>query len=645
MYCQKCGTQANPGWKFCEKCGAPLEASSAQAAPAGPAPFISASDESMQAVPAKPKRPLSKKNKIWAGSIGGALLLLAAAFLILRMTYGPSTPDELAKKLNAAVDAQDPAALASYLDDSDSPLLDEERLQAFKTSLEDEDVRRTYKEGILNAIQLAETTETSGDDGSFGSRLRQELEKSDAALAPYWITFAEERSWRGSRWSAHVIPVGLSARSSDSAEGVTSSIQIGNLKSDNGLLENLWPSSYAYTGALTGAYGSRAYDGWVEAYQYPQPADVVFDVSKTNALTLRFPSVETKVTLNGKEVTGTPGEYSTFRPVPQKVELTASTDAYGASLSGKTTVDTAQDTDYEIAGLLQQTASEKVADLAYKTLESWAKATNAGRANLLTGYDPQGTFAEYLTWAIENSPDSRFALNKVVVNPSTIRFEKDYLTADISYTYVDANYSEEEQDMALRLEIAPQSGKETWWITGYDSAYVEQSDADITRENAEFKKESTALYAAAQKASEEAALTNEGSEAADADASGSAAFTQDEAQSFMVDYLSASVEAINSRDFSYAAPYMDPDGPAAKESSDYIPYLESKGITESFENAVVTGFEDNGDSTYTVNTRESYIIYNKDMEGKARSYNSVYTLSVIDGMLKAHKLVSTKEIE
>ncbi|WP_246369779.1 TcaA NTF2-like domain-containing protein [Saccharibacillus deserti] len=587
---------------------------------------------------------MSKKTKILAGSLGGVVLLLAAAYLILRMTYGPSTPDELAKKLNVALDAKDTAAFSAYLDDPNSPLLAADRLQTFKTSLEDEDVRRNYKEGILNAIQLAETAKKSGDDDSFSSRLKQELETSDAELSPYWITFAEERSWRGSRWSAHVVPVSIAARSSDSAEEAKSSIKIGELKAEDGMLKNLWPSSYTYSGALTGLYGSQEYDGRVEAYQYPQPVDVVFDVSKTNALTLRFPSVNTKVTLNGKEVTGTPGEYTTFRPVPQKIELTASTDAYGVALSGKATVDAAQDTDYEVGTMLQQAASEQAADLFFKTMTSWVKATNAGSPALLTGYDPQGRFGEYLTWEMENDPDSRYALGRVFVNPANIRFEQDYLTVDAGYVYADSDYLDEERSDAIRLEIAPQSGKKSWWITGYSSAYVEETDQDIKRENAEFKKESSALYAAAKKA-DAPSSTEIGSTPVDASASGSAAFTQEDAQSFMNDYLTSSVDAINNRDFSYAAPYMDPDGPAAKESSDYIPYLESKGITEAFEGAVVNEFKDNGDSTYTVHTRESYIIYNKDMEGTARSFDSVYTLSVIDGMLKAHKLVSTEEVE
>ncbi|NGZ75278.1 TcaA NTF2-like domain-containing protein [Saccharibacillus alkalitolerans] len=657
MYCQKCGAPADPAWKFCEKCGAPLERNHAgePAAPLSPSASTPTptpmpamrSDSAAPAVPAapaaKPKRPMSKKNKILAGTIGGVVVLLAAAFLILRMTYGPSTPEELAKKLNAAIDAKDPAALASYLDDADSPILADDRLKAFGATLENESVRSAYKEGILSAIQLAETTEEDAPSrDSFSDQLREELEGPNADLPDAWLTFVKERSWRGSKWSAHVAPVSVAAQNSEPSDDVKSSMKVGGIAADADTVENLWPSFYDYEGALTGAYGSQPYDGQVSAFDYTAPNTVIFEASRMNRLSLKFPDIATTVSLNGKEADGAPNDYKTFGPLPQQVDLKVAADAYGVELSSEAKIDTAEESNYEIGSALQQAAAEKVADLAYSTMENWAKATNSHSKKQLTGYDPNGRFSEFLTWDMENNPDRRYALSKVAVNPLSIRFYEDYLTADIRYEYVDSDSPDEEEHSAVRLEIARHGDQKEWWITDYNSAYVSESGANVERANSAFEKERAALSKSAAAAS---AADASGSSAVQASASGSAAFKQEDAQSFMLDYLNASVAAINARDFSYVTWHMDPSGPASKESSDYIGYLETKGITEQFEDAVVTGFKDNGDSTYTVSTRESYIIYNKDMEGTARSYNSVYKLSVVDGALKAHTLLSTKEIK
>ncbi|GGO06512.1 hypothetical protein GCM10010969_34100 [Saccharibacillus kuerlensis] len=592
---------------------------------------------------------MSKKNKILAGTIGGAAVLLAAAFLILRVTYGPSTPEELAEKLNAAIDAQDPAALVSYLDDSASPLLAEDRIQAFKASLQDDYARSTYKQGILNAIQLAESTEEETErSDSFSDKLRQELDGPNADLPASWMTFVKEQSWRGSKWSLHIVPVAVEARLSDSSEDLKTTMQIGELSAESGAIQNLWPSTYTYTGALTGDFGSQSYDGQIEALQYPEANTVTFDTSQMNQIALRLPSTEASVTLNDKEITGDLDAYVLFRPVPEQIKLTAKKKAYGLNLSDEQTLNTNEVEEYQVEELLQQAAAEHVVDLAYTTMESWAKGTNAGSRKLFTGYDPSGDFGDYLAQAMEDDPSSRYALNKVVMNPYSIHFYEDHLTAEFIYYYARSDDPDDERSQALKLEISRQKDKDAWWITGYETTYVYESEYAIQKENPKFEQERSELAKASEaeaEAAEAEAAMQQSSGTQQASASGSYIFTEEDAQSFMSNYLYASISAINARDFSYVESYMDPAGPAYKETSDYIPYLETKGITEAYEDAVVTDFQYNGDSTYTVKTRESVIIYNKDNEGTLRHFNSEYKLSVIDGSLKAYKLISTKEIE
>lgn len=648
MYCAKCGSPAEAGWKFCEKCGAPLKAAPAAASQISAMSPIQRGSETAPASTGKPKTPMSKKTKGWAGTIAGVAVLLVAAFLILRITYGPSNPEALAEKLNAAIDAKDSAAIASYVFDLESPLLAEDRMQAFQTSLEEEGTRTFYKESILNAIDLAESQAPaeSGEE-TFSDKLRKELDGPNASLPYSAVTFVEERSWRGSKWSVHVTPVSLMAESTEPTSDVNTSLQIGDLKGDDrATVENLWPGVYAYSGALNSEYGSQPFDGTFETFEYAEPNVILFEASMMNKVSLEFPAFESAVTLNGKPITGTPGESITFRPVPRQLDLKIEANVYGVDLSGETSINVAEYPEYSLTELIRQEAAEKVADLTYATMKDWVKATNAGDRKQLTGFDPNGTFGDYLTWSMDNRPDTRYALGKVVVNPVNIRFDQSYLMANVAYEFSDSDNPELTTQEVHQLSIAENDKKNDWWISDYGWGYIPDASTNIERLNPEFDKERAALSksTAADSPSNVTNAAASGNDQMQASASASVTFTEDDAQAFMTDYLSSSVTAINGREFTQVSHLMDPAGPAARESADYIEYLDSKGITESFEDATVTGFKSNGDSTYTVNTRESYIIFNKDNEAAAKSFNSAYKLSVIDGQLKTHTLISTKEI-
>ncbi|MEJ8303557.1 TcaA NTF2-like domain-containing protein [Saccharibacillus sacchari] len=649
MYCAKCGSLAQTGWKFCEKCGAPLEVAPAAASQVRTVPPIQRGSEAAPASTSKPKVSMSKKTKLWAGTIAGVAVLLVATFLMLRMTYGPSSPDSLAEKLNAAIDSKDSAAFAGYLSDPESPLLGQDRMQAFQTSLEAEDTRTFYKQSILNAIELASVeAPAQSDKETFSDQLRKELEGPNADLPASVMTFVEDRSWRGSKWSVRIAPVSLTAVSTDPTSDVDTSLQVGELHgNEQAAIENMWPGIYDYSGALTSEYGSQPFEGNFQAFEYAEPNMILFEASMMNKVALEFPAFEATVTLNGNPITGTPGEYVTFRPVPQQLDLKIAANVYGVDLSGETTIDVTEHPEYVLSELIRQEAAEKVADLAYSTMNDWVKATNTGDRKMLTGFDPNGGFGDYLTWSLDNQSDTRYALKKIIVNPVNIRFDQSDLNVNVAYEFSDSDNPERVTQEVHQLAIAQNTEKNGWWISNYAWGYIPDTDTNIERLNPEFDTERAALSKSI--AVDSPSITNStiasGNDKMQASASGSVAFAQDDIQAFMLSYLSSSVTAINGREFAQVANLMDPAGPAAQESADYIEYLDSKGITESFEDASVTGFEDNGDSTYTVNTRESYIIFNKDEEATAKSFNSVYKLSVIDGQLKTHTLISTKEIK
>ncbi|MBO0589675.1 hypothetical protein [Sporosarcina sp. E16_8] len=118
---------------------------------------------------------------------------------------------------------------------------------------------------------------------------------------------------------------------------------------------------------------------------------------------------------------------------------------------------------------------------------------------------------------------------------------------------------------------------------------------------------------------------------------------KEELQSFFEYYVSRSVDAINTRDFSYVEHLMTDDGPRKKEAKDYIVYLESKGITEQFIAVTVDKVEAAGTNTWKVTSTDEFIIYNPD-GSKNRKYTTVVIVKKVDGDWLVHELVSTVEI-
>ncbi|MNC26200.1 hypothetical protein D3C75_743220 [compost metagenome] len=114
-------------------------------------------------------------------------------------------------------------------------------------------------------------------------------------------------------------------------------------------------------------------------------------------------------------------------------------------------------------------------------------------------------------------------------------------------------------------------------------------------------------------------------------------------QSFMANYLTLSVEAINRRDFSLVSGLMDPEGPAYEQSKDYIPYLEGKGITEELLNIQVVSSRVIDDTSIEVTTNDAYNIINSDGSSKQKNYTSIYKLVLLNGAWKVHTLIETKE--
>lgn len=117
--------------------------------------------------------------------------------------------------------------------------------------------------------------------------------------------------------------------------------------------------------------------------------------------------------------------------------------------------------------------------------------------------------------------------------------------------------------------------------------------------------------------------------------------TKDDLEYFLQNYGYATMDAIRMNDFSYAEPFLDPNGKSYNESKDYIDYLNNKNISENLLTIEVTDVFTLNDETYQVNTYEEYDIFYEDGSSKFKSFNSQYKVKLIDGQLYVNELIDT----
>ncbi|MEH7386560.1 hypothetical protein V7147_14295 [Bacillus sp. JJ1521] len=124
-----------------------------------------------------------------------------------------------------------------------------------------------------------------------------------------------------------------------------------------------------------------------------------------------------------------------------------------------------------------------------------------------------------------------------------------------------------------------------------------------------------------------------------------AEMNQDGIAPFVENYLYRSVEAINSREFSYVSGLIDQSSADyLKEVSNYINYLEEKNITEDLLDIEIVDIKEMNDTTFTISTHEEYHIYYGDGTGKYKAFDSKYDVRSTPNGFRMYKLIETKEV-
>ncbi len=472
MYCGNCGTKVEQDWLFCKQCGHQLEQPVADEPATMVADTNSPSD--IPVTPAAPRKPLSPvaKRNLMIG--GGVLVLVIAVVLILRLTNGPGTPQQLAEKVNAAIEAGDASQLAAYLDDPDSPLHDDQKVALLTEALQNPDTKEQYESAIASAVEAADDTISS--DPSSIQEVRDRLSHIWNSNSE-WLSFSPEQSWRGTRWSLHVEPVQVGADTSYMPEDVQSTIRIGDLKADEGVLEGLWPAVYNYQATIDGTYASVPVEGTVDAFEVNQVNTATVDQSKIQSLFVTMPDTDAEVMLNDKAVSSDQGRSVTIFPAPAEAKFTVSLQTQGADLKGEATIKPAEEEGYNLNSVLQKPIAEKALDVVYTASESLATAINTSDPKALKGVNPDSDYYNRATWEMNSFYSKpKYKLEKVIVDQDSVEIRKDgiHLTATQVYKKTNEDGSVVDDNVSWDYVITQQPNTENWWV---DSGYSGWSSA------------------------------------------------------------------------------------------------------------------------------------------------------------------------
>lgn len=464
MFCAHCGGPAAPGDRYCGSCGEPVASASALA----PLPAQRQEPRARQ-----PRQPLSRKTRILAASVLGAAVLTGAVYAVAHFTYGPSSPQALQAKAEAAVEAGDAAGLSRLLAPGQQALKNQEALDAFDKSLDKPEVKEQYKTLLADAADQAGTQPNP----------LQRLFSGDSVLA-----FESEKSWRGTRWRLQVEPAEIAIVQ---AEGITVEGKLaegGPAAADN-RISGLWPSIYRFEGTVRNDYASETVTDTVSLLQDSgaeiRPAELL-----STSLTVELPRGQGyTVTLNGKEISALNGELE-LAPAPAKASFQVKANVLGTELEASLDVDAAQTQRVELDGLLNGKMAEQALEAAYGAALSWTEARNSGDPSLLKAADPASPYAVGLSKEITQPAENRVQLVKVLVDPSSIQWDDgDSLQVSVREMYhlerqPDGWFSTQDpvSDHSYTLKRAGDGSG--WWIdTDNGSAWFDDIEA-LVKENA-----------------------------------------------------------------------------------------------------------------------------------------------------------------
>lgn len=622
-FCKQCGSQLAAQSKFCRECGSQIGQME---------PVARSVDTSAPGTAATPVR-MSLKAKIWLMSVIALIILCTAAY---KTGEHFTSKERLISKLESALNHKDMKKTAALLVSGDKRLtINENTLAAFKNYLDSEpdEQKRLIQDLNEQAKELDRSKDSGSDSGTYRGLIH--LEKKGKMLLVY----------NHYRLVVEPVYVTLETNYQDTALYVGEQ-QVG--AADKPDYEQKYgpylPGKYTLTAKLktdlVDLVRSEDMNLLDQNAEYTSSLhldgeDVTVDMGLGEVQDLKG-----TVIINGKDTAINPYKQPTFGPVTTDGTMKMSIQS-AFPWGTVTTAEVPISSDYiEVNPASDKAFEQSIMDQVAKNNQQQLVAYTSGDVKKMEA--ATDTLKESVRQRIVQDREYRnyyqgrymgstFDLDSMRLYQNNGNWECS-LNANIRMMeddfYEGDTPSLEENSRAVKVTLVFDAQKKGWYVDSLRDTYGFGSGR--TKDTVS-KDPGVYMSAWAPKSAAAAASAS----AQGLDYSGTLWF--------MNEYLSTSVEAMNNRLFDQVANLIDPAGPAYKESENYIAHLEAKGITEYLNSFELLGLSKNSDGSYKATTSENYTISYQDGSVKNKSFVSEYKLVTIDGMLKVHQLVSTKE--
>lgn len=591
-FCKECGKEAQPNHNVCIHCGTPLEKIEANQS--------GLTRETRTNKKQAPKKPMSKAKKILWGVVAGLVALLIGAHM---WTDNYLSYESVEERFEAALSENDSKKLANLIVHEDGSSISEQEAKAFAK------LKKSESKRVINDLY----------EISFNGKFLGIYDTYKIEVVDQFAYYDDQVDGLTFKFNNKEIP---------EFERDKESTTYGPLAPGVYTVEATFKGDYGETSSeetVTLAYKDRSYTQIGEDLPI---AKVTFHVENYE----QFDVEKAHILLNKEEIAiskdGESEEIGPFILDGSQTVKTVVTMPWGEVVSEEIPVD---DENMSLnASLITPEQYKGVT----ATLKDFGEQYVTARAEQST--KPLKVADADVKKEIGNEFNDFYhysgKLEKVQIDRDSLTVNTDSKTPEIS---IDAKFIVKEDEHEATESPNLYEMDYTWNI---GLTFDEKADKWTV-----ISKESISGWGSFEDADEVAGSKKLHGPSEEAVEAAKTKELEDEIELFMAEYTSASVDAINYRDFSIMESYLTDDGPRKKEARDYIDYLDSKGIYEDWYGTDLEKLEKVDDTTYKVTVIDEFNIIKPD-SSSVKKFRTILHLKDIDGAYYVDELLETKEI-
>lgn len=623
-FCTNCGTEIQAGQKHCIECGQPIASEKKQAADVQ-------SSENKQ-----PKEPMPFKKKIMYGAIAAVVILLIAAYSFGKSYYAP---EKVLERFETAVKDENVGNVQQYVQFTDGG-----------------QISKVSAEAIIN----------------FAKKDASGFKHSIDVEGMYMLTSVGKKFGLFEDYKITTRPVSLSINypfeeltftiNGEDLEGTIEGVNVeGTTEEERQVYESLAPGYYEVEANYEGEYTSFSKTEMLEVFGMHDSRidiDMDFDIQFVN-FTLDHPS---GVSLDDMALqVGDKSLEFNANGYIEKVGPFLLDGSQTVTVSNKLPwgdVKTAEipvtNTEMELQlpflnEEVQKTLTKIIPEHFEQMVEAKAKLDDKLFTNVTESYRVSQKEAFERSRNVDKFYSGK--LLEVQMSFEHAKYERDdgkdrivlpvWVLTD---ERIDEKGSSENLDRTIMsCDLTLDYAKDKWLVHDCSDRYSTEELNGVTVEGSKkLHKAKTSSTSNEKDDDEEEKDRSKKKKEASTETDGK--FADVVLEAFMNDYNAASVAAINAADYSIVSELVAAGSPREKEQSDYIEYLDSRGITEDHISTVYESSKKIDDTTVEVTTIETFTIHYKDKPSSKKKYRTVNQLKLVDGFWRVHKLVDTKEI-